>query len=179
MPGSPVGTIFIFALLLFLIRRFSLARREETRLSSELESAHSIQRTFVPPISASFSGYDLNGLSLPSEKVGGEQRSSGPSSEKQPQLAASAQSHLTTSAEPVPVFAMKPEVNSNKFSFCSGMSPSKRPSATSAANSVSETRSMIGLGWNRRASSLRASLTVYMNFSNLLVTIMTTRTRST
>jgi serine phosphatase RsbU (regulator of sigma subunit) len=72
MPGSAVGTIFIFALLLFLIRRFSLARQEETRLSTELESAHSIQRTLVPPISASFSGYDLNGLSLPSEEVGGD-----------------------------------------------------------------------------------------------------------
>ncbi len=72
MPGPAVGTIFIFALLLFLIRRFSLARQEETRLASELESAHSIQRTLVPPISASFSGYDLNGLSLPSEKVGGD-----------------------------------------------------------------------------------------------------------
>jgi Stage II sporulation protein E (SpoIIE) len=72
MPGPAVGTIFIFALLLFLIRRFSFARQEETRLSSQLESAHSIQRTLVPPISASFSGYDLNGLSLPSEKVGGD-----------------------------------------------------------------------------------------------------------
>jgi hypothetical protein len=72
MPGPAVGTIFIFALLLFLIRRFSLARQEETRLSTELASAHSIQRTLVPPISASFSGYDLNGLSLPSEKVGGD-----------------------------------------------------------------------------------------------------------
>ena len=72
MPGPAAGTIFIFALLLFLIRRFSLARQEETRLSSELKSAHGIQRTLVPPISASFSGYDLNGLSLPSEKVGGD-----------------------------------------------------------------------------------------------------------
>ncbi|HSY03411.1 MAG TPA: SpoIIE family protein phosphatase [Acidobacteriaceae bacterium] len=72
MPGPAVGTIFIFALLLFLIRRFSLARQEETRLATELASAHSIQRTLVPPISASFSGYDLNGLSLPSEKVGGD-----------------------------------------------------------------------------------------------------------
>jgi phosphoserine phosphatase RsbU/P len=72
LPGPAVGTIFIFALLLFLIRRFSLARQEETRLLTELASAHSIQRTLVPPISASFSGYDLNGLSLPSEKVGGD-----------------------------------------------------------------------------------------------------------
>lgn len=72
MPGPAVGTIFVFALLLFLIRRFWLARQEETRLSSELRSAHGIQRTLVPPISASFSGYDVNGLSLPSEKVGGD-----------------------------------------------------------------------------------------------------------
>jgi serine phosphatase RsbU (regulator of sigma subunit) len=72
LPGPAVGAIFIFALLLFLIRRFSLARQEEMRLASELASAHSIQRTLVPPISTSFSGYELNGLSLPSEKVGGD-----------------------------------------------------------------------------------------------------------
>ncbi|HEY4359191.1 MAG TPA: SpoIIE family protein phosphatase [Acidobacteriaceae bacterium] len=72
LPDAAVGTIFIFALLLFLIRRFSLAREEETRLGSELRSAHGIQRTLVPPISVSFSSYDLNGLSLPSEKVGGD-----------------------------------------------------------------------------------------------------------
>jgi len=72
MPGPAVGTIFIFALLLFLIRRFSLARQEETRLATELASAHGIQRTLVPPISATLSGYDVNGLSLPSEKVGGD-----------------------------------------------------------------------------------------------------------
>jgi sigma-B regulation protein RsbU (phosphoserine phosphatase) len=71
-PGPAIGTIFVFALLLFLIRRFWLARQEETRLASDLESAHGIQRTLVPPISVSFSGYEVNGLSLPSEKVGGD-----------------------------------------------------------------------------------------------------------
>jgi len=48
MPGPAVGTIFIFALLLFLIRRFSLARQEETRLSSEFESARNIQSLLFP-----------------------------------------------------------------------------------------------------------------------------------
>lgn len=72
MPGPACGTIFIFALLLFLIRRFSLARQEETRLATELASAHSIQRTLVPPVSASFSEYDVEGITLPSEKVGGD-----------------------------------------------------------------------------------------------------------
>jgi len=48
MLGPAVGTILIIALLLFLIRRFSLARQEETRLSSEFESARNIQSLLIP-----------------------------------------------------------------------------------------------------------------------------------
>ena len=42
------------------------------RLQNELDLAHGIQRTLVPPIALSAEGYDLHGISLPSEKVGGD-----------------------------------------------------------------------------------------------------------
>ena len=42
------------------------------RIQNELDLAHSIQRTLVPPIALSAEGYDLHGISLPSEKVGGD-----------------------------------------------------------------------------------------------------------
>ncbi len=42
------------------------------RLQNELDLAHGIQRTLVPPIHLSHGGYDLNGMSLPSDKVGGD-----------------------------------------------------------------------------------------------------------
>jgi hypothetical protein len=42
------------------------------RIQNELDLAHSIQRTLVPPITTSLSGYDLHGVSIPSEKVGGD-----------------------------------------------------------------------------------------------------------
>ncbi len=42
------------------------------RIQNELDLAHGIQRTLVPPIALSAGGYDLHGISLPSEKVGGD-----------------------------------------------------------------------------------------------------------
>jgi phosphoserine phosphatase RsbU/P len=72
MPGPAVGTIFIFALLLFLIRRFSLARQEETRLSSELESAHSIQSLLFPAKPPVTPGFAIESVYLPASEVGGD-----------------------------------------------------------------------------------------------------------
>jgi hypothetical protein len=42
------------------------------RIQNELDLAHGIQRTLVPPITTSLGGYDLHGISLPSDKVGGD-----------------------------------------------------------------------------------------------------------
>jgi sigma-B regulation protein RsbU (phosphoserine phosphatase) len=72
MPGPVVGTIFIFALLLFLIRRFAIARQEETRLASEFESARNIQSLLFPakpPITPSFA---VESVYLPASEVGGD-----------------------------------------------------------------------------------------------------------
>ena len=72
MPGPAAGTIFIFALLLFLIRRFSLARQEETRLSSEFESARNIQSLLIPPKPPVTPGFAIESVYLPASEVGGD-----------------------------------------------------------------------------------------------------------
>ncbi len=72
MPSPAIGTIFIFALLLFLIRRFSLARQEETRLSSEFESARSIQTLLFPARPLATPGFVIESVYLPASEVGGD-----------------------------------------------------------------------------------------------------------
>ena len=72
MPGPAVGTIFIFALLLFLIRRFSLARQEETRLSNEFESARNIQSLLFPAKPPVTPGFAIESVYLPASEVGGD-----------------------------------------------------------------------------------------------------------
>jgi phosphoserine phosphatase RsbU/P len=72
MPGPAVGTIFIFALLVFLIRRFSFARQEETRLSSEFESARTIQSLLIPAKPPSTPGFAIESVYLPASEVGGD-----------------------------------------------------------------------------------------------------------
>ena len=72
LPAPAVGTIFIFALLLFLIRRFSLARQEETRLSSEFESARNIQSLLIPSKPPVTPGFAIESVYLPASEVGGD-----------------------------------------------------------------------------------------------------------
>jgi phosphoserine phosphatase RsbU/P len=72
LPGPAVGTIFIFALLLFLIRRFSLARQEGTRLSSEFESARNIQSLLFPAKPSVTPGFAIESVYLPASEVGGD-----------------------------------------------------------------------------------------------------------
>jgi hypothetical protein len=72
MPSPAIGTIFIFALLLFLIRRFSFARQEETRLSSEFESARNIQSLLFPAKPPVTPGFAIESVYLPASEVGGD-----------------------------------------------------------------------------------------------------------
>ena len=71
-PGPAVGTIFIFALLLFLIRRFSLARKEEARLSSEFDSARNIQSLLIPAKPPVTPGVAIESVYLAASEVGGD-----------------------------------------------------------------------------------------------------------
>ena len=72
MPGPAIGTVFIFALLLFLIRRFSLARQESARLSGEFEAARSIQSLLFPATPPVTPGFSIESVYLPASEVGGD-----------------------------------------------------------------------------------------------------------
>ena len=64
--------IFIFALLTFLVRRFSLARQEETRMSTELAAARSVQLQLIPETPPVTPGYVVESVYLPASEVGGD-----------------------------------------------------------------------------------------------------------
>jgi sigma-B regulation protein RsbU (phosphoserine phosphatase) len=67
-----VRYIFIFALLTFLVRRFSLARQEETRMSTELAAARSVQLQLIPETPPVTPGYVVESVYLPASEVGGD-----------------------------------------------------------------------------------------------------------
>jgi phosphoserine phosphatase RsbU/P len=51
---------------------FSAESRATLRIKSELALAHGIQKTLVPPVALAAAGFEIFGLSKPSEKVGGD-----------------------------------------------------------------------------------------------------------
>jgi len=67
-----VRYVFIFALLMFLVRRFSLARQEETRMSSELAAARSVQSQLIPENPPDTPGFLVESIYLPASEVGGD-----------------------------------------------------------------------------------------------------------
>lgn len=72
MPAPAIDTLFVLALLIFLIRRFSLARREEERLSGEFEAARGIQSLLIPEASPVTPGFSVETVYLPASEVGGD-----------------------------------------------------------------------------------------------------------
>jgi hypothetical protein len=69
---NAVSYIFIVALLIFLVRRFSLARQEETRLATEMEAAHSMQSFLIPATPPRTPGFHVESIYLPASEVGGD-----------------------------------------------------------------------------------------------------------
>jgi len=67
-----VNDIFVFALLIFLVRRFSLARREEERMAGEFEAARSVQSLLLPATVPSTPGFAVENVYLPAQEVGGD-----------------------------------------------------------------------------------------------------------
>jgi phosphoserine phosphatase RsbU/P len=64
--------IFVLALLIFLVQRFSLARREEERFSTEFAAARSVQSLLVPKSPPPIPGYSLQSVYIPASEVGGD-----------------------------------------------------------------------------------------------------------
>ncbi len=71
-PGEMINYIFVLALLIFLVRRFSQARQEETRLSNELEAARGMQSLLVPPTAPNTPGFAVESVYLPASEVDGD-----------------------------------------------------------------------------------------------------------
>lgn len=67
-----VRYIFVFALLMFLVRRFSLARQEETRMSTELAAARTVQEQLIPENPPHTPGFHVDSIYLPASEVGGD-----------------------------------------------------------------------------------------------------------
>lgn len=63
---------FILALLLYLVRRFSLARREESRLTTEMDAARDIQFLSVPGAAQNTPGFEVDSAYFPATEVGGD-----------------------------------------------------------------------------------------------------------
>jgi hypothetical protein len=71
-PYAAIGTLFVFALLIFLIRRFSLARREEERLAREFEAAKTVQSLLIPASAPKTPGFAVESIYVPASEVGGD-----------------------------------------------------------------------------------------------------------
>jgi phosphoserine phosphatase RsbU/P len=66
------NVLFLMAMMAFLLRRFSLARREEDRLHSEFEAARQVQQILVPEADITIPGFTIESIYLPAESVGGD-----------------------------------------------------------------------------------------------------------
>jgi serine phosphatase RsbU (regulator of sigma subunit) len=67
-----VNTVFAFFMMAFLIRRFSLARREEQRLAGEFEAARTVQSLLIPAAPPATPGLKVESVYLPAAEVGGD-----------------------------------------------------------------------------------------------------------
>ncbi|HEY1807149.1 MAG TPA: SpoIIE family protein phosphatase [Acidobacteriaceae bacterium] len=67
-----IEDVFVLALLMFLVRRFSLARREEARLAGEMDAARSVQALLVPAAAPETPGFRVESVYRPASEVGGD-----------------------------------------------------------------------------------------------------------
>jgi len=70
--GILLHMIFLLALLVFLIRRFALARRREQQMGSELEAARVVQQVLIPTEMPAVPGFAMASVYRPASQVGGD-----------------------------------------------------------------------------------------------------------
>jgi sigma-B regulation protein RsbU (phosphoserine phosphatase) len=63
---------FLLAMLVFLIRRFTLARRREERMAGEFEAARQVQKVLLPDALDQCAGFTVECIYQPAEQVGGD-----------------------------------------------------------------------------------------------------------
>jgi hypothetical protein len=67
-----LNLVFLLAMLVFLIRRFTLARRQEERLASEFEAARQVQQVLLPDELDRCPGFNVESVYQPADEVGGD-----------------------------------------------------------------------------------------------------------
>ncbi|MGD0892029.1 MAG: PP2C family protein-serine/threonine phosphatase [Terracidiphilus sp.] len=70
--GILLHLVFLLALLVFLIRRFSMARRKEEHMASEFEAARQVQLILMPDQLDQCPGFTVESIYEPAEQVGGD-----------------------------------------------------------------------------------------------------------
>jgi hypothetical protein len=70
--GILLHLVFLLALLVFLIRRFSMARRKEVHLAGEIEAARQVQLILMPDQLDQCPGFTVESIYQPAEQVGGD-----------------------------------------------------------------------------------------------------------
>ncbi len=70
--GILLHLFFLLALLVFLIRRFTLARRQEERLAGEFEAARQVQQVLLPDELDRCPGFAVECIYRPADQVGGD-----------------------------------------------------------------------------------------------------------
>ena len=67
-----VEALFLIAMLAILSNRFLRSRREEQRMITELEAAHSVQSLLVPATAQNTPGFAVESVYVPAQEVGGD-----------------------------------------------------------------------------------------------------------
>jgi hypothetical protein len=71
-PAILLHLVFLLAMLVFLILRFTRARRREVWLAGELEAARQIQQVLLPDQQDQCPGFRVECIYLPADQVGGD-----------------------------------------------------------------------------------------------------------
>ena len=71
-PGILLHLVFLLAMLLFLIQRFSHASQREQRLAGEMEAARQVQLMLLPNAIHDCPGFTMDCVYQPAEQVGGD-----------------------------------------------------------------------------------------------------------
>jgi sigma-B regulation protein RsbU (phosphoserine phosphatase) len=70
--GYLLHLVFVLALLVYLIRRYSIARRQEQRMAGEFEAARQVQQVLLPNQKDVCPGFHVESVYWPADQVGGD-----------------------------------------------------------------------------------------------------------
>jgi hypothetical protein len=71
-PSVLLHLFFLLAMIVFLLLRFTRARRREVRLAGEIEAARQIQQVLLPDAQDQCAGFTVDSVYQPAEQLGGD-----------------------------------------------------------------------------------------------------------